>query len=318
MWSDETASVSISVQHGHALWRRGRERRREHVGATTCCSTPCSSLVWDSPRSRVRFMSAVAFVVTVPFLYGFVRRCWGSAGRRRRNRGRHNQPDGDLQGPRGARLHARPSPGGGGGVVAHFGSRAALKDPRHRVGHCRGACLLQPAPVTTVRRCAVRVTGHAAPEGPPRADSRDRGSCGGRPGSAARLDGPAPGHGSDRLDRPHEHGIGEGFPLRAHRALVPHVAALADAGRRRDGHRADSSRGLRRRGGLPRALAPCPAAELGGVPARGRARDLVVGVASPVGLPDRGGARLRGARSHRGHFGRRVGRRRRWRAQSRR
>ena len=77
MWSDETASVSISVQHGHALWSAVASDGGSMSAYYLLLHTLFLAGLGQSAVS-VRLISVVAFVVMVPFLYGFVRRCWGT------------------------------------------------------------------------------------------------------------------------------------------------------------------------------------------------------------------------------------------------
>ncbi len=77
MWSDEVASVSISVQHGHALWSAVASDGGSMSAYYLLLHTLFLVGMGQSPVP-VRLASVVAFVATVPFLYGLVRRCWGS------------------------------------------------------------------------------------------------------------------------------------------------------------------------------------------------------------------------------------------------
>jgi hypothetical protein len=77
MWSDETASVSISVQHGHALWSAVASDGGSMSAYYLLLHTSFLAGLGQSADS-VRLFSVVAFVVMVPFLYGFVRRFWGT------------------------------------------------------------------------------------------------------------------------------------------------------------------------------------------------------------------------------------------------
>jgi uncharacterized membrane protein len=77
MWNDEVASVSISVQHGHALWSAVASDGGSMSAYYLVLHTLFLAGMGQSPVS-VRLISVVAFVVTVPFLYGLVRRCWGA------------------------------------------------------------------------------------------------------------------------------------------------------------------------------------------------------------------------------------------------
>jgi mannosyltransferase len=77
MWSDETASVSISVQHGHGLWSAVASDGGSMSAYYLLLHTLFLAGLGQSAVS-VRLVSVVAFVVMVPFLYGLVRRCWGT------------------------------------------------------------------------------------------------------------------------------------------------------------------------------------------------------------------------------------------------
>jgi uncharacterized membrane protein len=77
MWSDETASVSISVQHGHGLWSAVASDGGSMSAYYLLLHTLFLAGLGQSAVS-VRLVSVVAFVVMVPFLYGLVRRCWGN------------------------------------------------------------------------------------------------------------------------------------------------------------------------------------------------------------------------------------------------
>jgi hypothetical protein len=77
MWSDETASVSISVQHGHAFWSAVASDGGSMSAYYVLLHTLFLAGMGQS-AVFVRLMSAVAFVVTVPFFYGLARRCWGT------------------------------------------------------------------------------------------------------------------------------------------------------------------------------------------------------------------------------------------------
>jgi hypothetical protein len=77
MWSDEVASVSISVQHGHTLWRAIASDGGSMSAYYLLLHTLFLAGIGQSPVT-VRLASVVAFVATVPFLYGLLRRCWGS------------------------------------------------------------------------------------------------------------------------------------------------------------------------------------------------------------------------------------------------
>ncbi len=77
MWSDEVASVSISVQHGHALWSAVASDGGSMSAYYLLLHTLFLAGMGQSPVP-VRLASVVAVVATVPFLYGLVRRCWGA------------------------------------------------------------------------------------------------------------------------------------------------------------------------------------------------------------------------------------------------
>ena len=77
MWNDETASVSISVQHGHELWSAITSDGGSMSAYYMLLHTLFLAGLGQSATS-VRLISVVAFVVTVPFLYGLVLRCWGA------------------------------------------------------------------------------------------------------------------------------------------------------------------------------------------------------------------------------------------------
>jgi hypothetical protein len=77
MWSDETASVSISVQHGHELWSAITSDGGNMSVYYMLLHTLFLAGLGRSAIS-VRLISVVAFVVMVPFLYGLVLRCWGA------------------------------------------------------------------------------------------------------------------------------------------------------------------------------------------------------------------------------------------------
>ena len=77
MWSDETASVSISVQHGRALWSAIASDGGSMSGYYLLLHSLFRAGLSQSAVS-VRLVSVVAYVATVPFLYGLVRRCWGT------------------------------------------------------------------------------------------------------------------------------------------------------------------------------------------------------------------------------------------------
>ena len=77
MWSDEVASVSISVEHGHALWSAVASDGGSMSAYYLLLHTLFLAGMGQSPVA-VRLASVVAFVATVPFLYSLVRRCWGN------------------------------------------------------------------------------------------------------------------------------------------------------------------------------------------------------------------------------------------------
>jgi hypothetical protein len=77
MWSDETASVSISVQHGHALWSAVASDGGSMSGYYLLLHVLFLAGMGQSPVP-VRLVSVIAFIATVPFLYGLVRRCFGA------------------------------------------------------------------------------------------------------------------------------------------------------------------------------------------------------------------------------------------------
>ena len=77
MWSDETASVSIAVQHGHGLWSAVANDGGSMSAYYVLLHTLFLAGLGQSAIS-VRLISVVAFVVMVPFLHGVVRRCWGA------------------------------------------------------------------------------------------------------------------------------------------------------------------------------------------------------------------------------------------------
>jgi len=77
MWSDETASVSISVQHGHALWSAISSDGGSMSAYYLLLHTLFLAGMGESAVS-VRLVSVIAYVATVPFLYGLVRRCFGT------------------------------------------------------------------------------------------------------------------------------------------------------------------------------------------------------------------------------------------------
>lgn len=77
MWNDETASVSISVQHGHAFWSAVASDGGSMSAYYILLHTLFLAGLAESPVS-VRLVSVVAFVATMPFLYGLVLRCFGA------------------------------------------------------------------------------------------------------------------------------------------------------------------------------------------------------------------------------------------------
>jgi len=76
MWSDETASVSIAVQDGQALWRAIISDGGS-MSAYYLLLHGLFSAGMGQGATSVRLISVVAFAVMVPFLYGLVRRCFG-------------------------------------------------------------------------------------------------------------------------------------------------------------------------------------------------------------------------------------------------
>ena len=77
MWSDETASVSISIQHGHGLWSAVASDGGSMSAYYLLLHALFLAGLGQSAVS-VRLISVVAFVVMVPFLYDLLRRCWGT------------------------------------------------------------------------------------------------------------------------------------------------------------------------------------------------------------------------------------------------
>ena len=77
MWNDETASVSISVQRGHAFWSAVASDGGSMSAYYLLLHGLFLAGLAESPVS-VRLVSVVAFVATVPFLYGLVLRCFGA------------------------------------------------------------------------------------------------------------------------------------------------------------------------------------------------------------------------------------------------
>ncbi len=75
MWSDETASVSIAVQHGQALWR-AIVSDGGSMSAYYLLLHGLFLVGMGQGATSVRLISVIAFAVTVPFLYGLVRRCF--------------------------------------------------------------------------------------------------------------------------------------------------------------------------------------------------------------------------------------------------
>ncbi len=77
MWSDETASVSIAVQHGQALWRA----IISDGGSMSAYYVLLHGLFlagMGQGATSVRLISVIAFALTVPLLYGLVLRCFGA------------------------------------------------------------------------------------------------------------------------------------------------------------------------------------------------------------------------------------------------
>ena len=77
MWNDETASVSISVQHGHALWSAITSDGGSMSAYYMLLHALFLAGLGQSAIS-VRLISVVALAVMVPFLYDLVLRCWGA------------------------------------------------------------------------------------------------------------------------------------------------------------------------------------------------------------------------------------------------